>query len=406
MPDEHGTAALVRGQAGIGPLLRSKLELPPPPPGLLPRPRLFALLDAGVQGPVTVVEAPAGWGKTVLLSSWVRERHPARAAWLSVEPGDTQPAGGRLWRYLCAALGAPVNGGGDAFLTRLAAALAGRSEPVVLVLDDFHHVADDTVPRGLEFLLRHAPGALRLVLASRTEPPLALHRWRVRGEVAELRAGQLSFTDTETEQVLARAGLALPPGQLAELQARTEGWPAGVRLAARALHDQPDPVRLATDLTGDTPPVADYLVAEVLADQPGEVRDLLLCTSILRRVSADSIEALTGRTDGERVLAGLRHADGYVVPLDARRHSYRHHRMFGEMLRAELHRQAPERVPELHRRAAHWYAAHDLPRDALRHALLARDWGQATAVLADGWADVLAHGGAGGSQPEPGSGGG
>jgi LuxR family maltose regulon positive regulatory protein len=192
--------------------------------------------------------------------------------------------------------------------------------------------------------------------------------------------------------VLAHDGLALPAGQLARLQARTEGWPAGVRLAATAIARHPDPARYAAELTGDDPPVAEYLVAEVLADQPTDVRELLLSTSILDSISAGSIEALTGRTDGERVLAGLRDANGYVVPLDPQRHSYRHHRMFGELLRAELRRQSPERVPELHRRAARWHAEHGLPLDALRHALAARDWGYATGVLVDRWHHLVDYG--------------
>jgi LuxR family transcriptional regulator, maltose regulon positive regulatory protein len=374
-----------------GPLLRSKLSAPPPPPGLIRRPRLFALLDSGTRGPVTVLDAPAGWGKTVLLSSWVRERRAGPVAWLSVEPDDR---GERFWRYLCAALDVPVPGTApeEVFLARLADALARRPEPLVVILDDFHHVRDPAILHGLDFVLRHAPEAVRLVLASRTEPALALHRWRVRDEVAELRAGELSFTAAETAQVLACDGLALPDGQLAEVQARTEGWPAGVRLAARAIARHPDPARYAAELSGDDPPVAEYLVAEVLGDQPRDVRDLLLSTSILQRISAESIEALTGRADGERVMAALRDANGYVVPLDPQRHSYRHHRMFGELLRAELHRQAPERVPELHRRAARWHAEHGQPLDALRHALAARDWGYATGVLVEGWHHLVEYG--------------
>jgi LuxR family maltose regulon positive regulatory protein len=379
------------------PLLRSKLAVPPPPAGLVHRPRLYELLDAGARGPVTVLGAPAGWGKTVLLSSWVREVRAGPVAWLTVEPCDE---GERFWRYLCAALFSPddaISPGGSVSpggldLTRLADALARRTEPVVVILDDFHHVRDPEVLHGLEFILRHAPQAVRLVVASRTEPALALHRWRVRDEVAEVRAGELSFTVAETEQVLACDGLTLPAGQLAELQARTEGWPAGVRLATKALSRHPDPARYAAQLSGDDPPVADYLVAEVLADQPGDVRELLLDTSILERISVESVEAIAGRTGGERLFAALRAANGYVIPLDAQRHTYRHHRMFGELLRAELHRQCPEKVPELHRRAARWNAEHGLHRNALRHALAAQDWGYATGVFANAWHQLVDYG--------------
>jgi LuxR family transcriptional regulator, maltose regulon positive regulatory protein len=410
MPEERAAARTVSGVRGAGgraagtqvapgrvaggpaapppPLLRAKLAAPGAPPGLIRRPRLFEALERAVRGPVTVLEAPAGWGKTVLLSSWVQERaqerRAGRVAWLSVEPDDQ---GGRFWRYLCAALDAPVSD-----LARLVDVLARRPEPAVLILDDFQHVRDPEVLGGLDFVLRHAPGSVRLVLASRAEPALALHRWRIRGEVAELRTAELSFTVAETEQVLARDGLALPANQVSRLQTRTEGWPAGVRLAATAIGRHPDPAGYAAQLGGDDPCVAEYLVAEVLADQPGDVRDLLLSTSILERISADSIEALTGRTDGERVLAALRDANGYVIPVDAQRHSYRHHRMFGELLRSELRRQAPERLPELHRRAARWHAERGLPLAALRHALAARDWGYATGLLVEHWHQLVEYG--------------
>jgi LuxR family maltose regulon positive regulatory protein len=379
------------------------LAVPAPPAELVERPRLYARLDAGVQAPLTLLGAPAGWGKTVLLSSWLRAggREPGRpvgggpdrpVAWLSVEPGD---GGGQFWRYLHAALsscGVPLGdlAGGETEPAAFAGALAGLPAPVVLVLDDLDHLGDGGVLDGLDFLLRHAAGRLRLVVAARTDPALALHRWRVRGELTELRAADLAFTVAETAQLLAGHGLA-QPGYAAELRARTEGWPAGERLAALSMMEQPDPARFLPAFTGDDARVAEYLRGEVLASLPGEARDVLLDTSILQRVCGGLIEALTGRTDGERILADLDRSSAFLVPLDGRPSWRRYHRLFGELLRAELHRRSPDRVAELHRRATGWLAAHGLPLDALRHALAAADFGQATGVLVEHWPELVGH---------------
>ncbi|SDZ28322.1 LuxR family transcriptional regulator, maltose regulon positive regulatory protein [Micromonospora pattaloongensis] len=383
------------------PLLASKLTVPEPPAAVVLRPRLTTLLDAGTGGPVTLVAAPAGWGKTVLLSSWLAAgyaRFPA--VWMTVEPSDRGP---RFWSYLRAALSSavlphhaqppaapPPTTADEAFLPRLAAAVAALPEPVVVILDDVHLVDDPGVLHGLEFLLRHGNGRLRLVIAARTEPGLPLHRWRLTGELTELRAADLAFTEPETAELIVRHGLSLP-GQLARaLHARTEGWAAGVRLAALGLRADPDPAGFVARFGGDQAGVAEYLTAELLTPLSPEVRDVLLRTAVLQRLCGDSADALTGRTDGERALAtAAGEATGFVVPLSGEPGWYRCHPLVGDLLHAQLVRQRPDDVPELHRRAARWHAGHGLPGAALRHALAGGDRATAVGVLARHWPAVL-----------------
>jgi LuxR family maltose regulon positive regulatory protein len=395
------------------PLLTAKLAVPAAPSGLVERSRLADRLDSGTRVPITMLAAPPGWGKTVLLSSWVRAgRAGCPVAWLSLEPGDE---GQRFWAYLRAALDSagagyppagklPDDPGGSGFVPLLADALARRPDPVLLVLDDFHQVGDPALLGGLDFLLRHAAGRLRLVLATRAEPVLSLHRWRLGGELFELRTGELAFTPAETGELLDRLGLALPVAQVGEVQAQTEGWPAGVRLAALAIQEHPgreqfpDPARPAGPaqlpgpaVAGD-PRIADYLMREVLAGQPTDLRRVLLDTSILPRLCAGLVEALTGRTDGAQVLAELDRTNAFLLPLDAGPDWHRYHRMFGELLRAELHREAPDRIGELHRRAAGWHETQGLPADALRHALAAGDWAHAVRLVTGHWPALLGAG--------------
>jgi LuxR family maltose regulon positive regulatory protein len=386
-----------------GTLLAAKLAAPTPPRELVERARLYARLDAGTRGPLTLLSAPAGWGKTVLLSSWLRAGGARpRAAWLWLEPGD---GAGAFWRYLHAALsssgvplaepdataGGGMAAGGEPEPARFAEALARLPAPVVLVIDDLDQLGDDRALAGVDFLLRHAAGRLRLVIAARTDPALPLHRWRLRGELTELRADELAFTVAETAELLGRHGLARPAGYAGELRARTEGWPAGARLAALSMVERGAPAWFLPRFTGDDPRVADYLRGEVLAGQPAEAREFLLGTSILGQVCGELADALTGRVDGERILDDLDRSGAFVTRL-ARPGWRRYHRLFGELLRAELRRQSPQRIPELHRAASDWLAAHGLPLEALRHALAAGDRGRAVGVLAEHWPDLLGHG--------------
>jgi LuxR family maltose regulon positive regulatory protein len=328
--------------------------------------------------------------------------------WLSLEPADT---GERFWWYLHAALTAsgltdplppPRPHAGTGYLAQLAESLAGQARPVVLVLDDLHQVRDPEVTEGLDFLLRHAGTGLRLVASGRSEPDLPLHRWRLRDELMELRTSELSFNAEETAALFGLQDLDLPDRALVKLRARTEGWPAGLRFAALSLPEHPDPTGFLDRFAGDDARVAAYLDAEVLAGVPAGTRDALLDTSVLERVCGPLVDALTGRDDGDSLLGELERAGGFVVPADAGPPGdgalatgprwYRYHRMFGELLRAELGRRAPDRVPDLHRRAARWHAEQELPVGALRHALAGQDWAYATRLLVENWTDLGRYG--------------
>ncbi|MFD0744343.1 hypothetical protein ACFQ1L_22895 [Phytohabitans flavus] len=371
------------------PLLASKLSVPPPPEVPLARPRLTRLLDAGARGPVTLVAAPAGWGKTVLMGAWARALPDQPVAWYTVEAGD----GPRFWAYVGAALakrGVAVSE--DADLERLASAVARLERPVALLLDDLHLAVDQTVADGLDFLVRHSDRRLHLVAAARTEPPLGLHRWRLEGGLTELAAHDLAFTRDETAELLAGHRVPASARRVGDLHLRTEGWPAGLRFAARSLYAHPDPDRFIAGYGGEHPSVAGYLVDEVLSGQPAEAKDVLLRTSIAEPVSGELADALTGREDAARVLAELERTNGFVVPLKSRPGAYRYHRMFGELLRAELRRRSPDQVTDLHRRAAAWHADRHMPPDALRHALAGRDWTRATELLVLHWPELIPYG--------------
>jgi LuxR family maltose regulon positive regulatory protein len=380
------------------PLLATKLTPPRTHFRLVSRPRLLALLDAGAQRLLTLVSAPAGAGKTTLLTSWRSSgRPPGPVAWLSLDPGDNEAV--RFWAHVLAALRrsgavpassplrslAPQPGSDDIFLPLLVNSLAKLPTPVVLILDDVQELTDPTVLNGLEFLLRHAPPKLRLVLATRVDPPLPLQRLLVGGQLAQVRSADLAFTVDEAADLLAEGEHQprLSEDDLARLQARTEGWAAGLRLAALSLQGQPDPRRFVTELAGDDQSIADYLVSEVLDRQPQELRRFLLQTSIVEELNCDLADALTGGHDGERMLARLERANAFVVALGSRRSAYRYHELFAGLLRYELRREAPDQVTELHRRAARWYAEHGPAVDAIRQALMAEEWRYAADLVAD-----------------------
>ncbi|WP_433463338.1 LuxR C-terminal-related transcriptional regulator [Spirillospora sp. CA-128828] len=380
------------------PLLGSKLEPPAPPPGLVERPRLGRVLDTGRQHPMTLVNAPPGWGKSVLLSWWTRATD-LRVGWLGIEDGDDP----RFWSYLRAVLISTGGFGGHAlpspdemrhevFLTRLAAVLADLCEPVCIVLDDFHRIRDPRVLKGLEYLVQHAGQALRVVIVTRGGPGPPLARLRLAGAVTVLEAAELSFTMAETVELLAALGLELPDRYTRILLRRTEGWPAGLRLAGLSMQGHHDPLRFVDGLTGDHETIAGYFTSEVLDGLDGGHLEILLCGSVLERINGSLANALTGRSDGERILAELWNAGAFLDPVGDRRSSYRYHHLLGEFLRGELARREPRRVPDLHRRAAAWYAARGSPPDALHHALLSLDWRMATDLLADHWPDLVVSG--------------
>src|SRR5690242_12601763 len=355
--------------------------------GVVSRPRLVGRL--GAQARVSVVEAPAGSGKTVLLRSWISGAGVAgRAAWVAAGRGERDPQ--RFWLSVLAALRATAAGSvlvreltaapdldGWVITERLLADLAPLTDRVWLVVDDVQELGPEAL-RQLELLIMRAPSGLRFVLATRHDVRLGLHRLRLEGELAEIREPDLRFTVAEARELFDAAGIHLPdPAPLVE---RTEGWAAGLRLAALWLAGHPDPGRLAAEFSGTERTVAEYLLAEVLDRQDNTVRRLLLRTSILERVNGELAGLLTGGSGGERVLQDLEAANAFVVALDAERSWFRYHHLFADLLQLELRRTAPDQVAVLHRAAARWLAGHGYPVEAVRHAQAAQDWDLAARV--------------------------
>jgi LuxR family transcriptional regulator, maltose regulon positive regulatory protein len=369
-------------------LLATKLDVPQGRPGLLPRPRLLERLAAGMGQELTLVCAPAGFGKTSLLGDWARHaRQPV--AWLSLDAGDDDPV--RFWRYVAAALDragiavgerlAPLLRGPEpasleTVVTALINELVARSEEVTLLLDDYQLIQAPPIHASMTLLLDRAPPMLRLVLASRADPPLPLARLRARGQLAELRQADLRFTMEETAALMREtSGLELPASSLAAVATRTEGWVAGLQLAALSLHGHPDPAGFVATFSGSDRYVLDYLAEEVLDRQPESLRSFLLETSVLERLSGPLCDAVTGRTDSQRLLEQAERANLFLVPLDGQRRWWRYHHLFADLLRARLRQTRPERVGGLHHAAAAWCERHGLVDDAVRHALAAGDQG-------------------------------
>ncbi|WFE41683.1 LuxR C-terminal-related transcriptional regulator [Micromonospora sp. WMMD998] len=382
------------------PLLASRLTPPPPPEPAVLRPRLVDRLERGAAGPVTLLLAPAGWGKTALLSGWARAARSGPApVWVSVADGDTA---GRLWAYLAAALRTAVAGNPEEGppppvpdgpprpeqVEALAAALAEREHQVLLVLDDLHRVTDPAALAGLEFLLRHGDGRLRLVAAARREPQLSLHRWRLAGELTVLGPDELSFTVDEVADLLVAHGVPVPAEAVSRLTSRTAGWPAGLRFAALALGAGVDPARAVDHFTGDQPDVAAYLRGEVLAPLDPAARDVLRLGAVAVALHADLAVTVTGRADAGRLLAEAARDGGFVQSDGGSPPWYRPHPLLADLLRDELSRLPADELRELHRRAAGWFAAHDRPAEALRHALAAGEWADATDLLITRWPEL------------------
>ena len=380
-------------------LLATKLHMPGPRPDLVPRPRLAERLDEGLARGLMLVCAPAGYGKTVLLADWAR-RGQQPVAWLSLDVGDNDPA--RFWRHGVAALdrsrpglaervgplfGPPAPSSYQGLVTALINELAAGSDadqPLV-VLDDYHLIDAEAVHTSLGFLLEHRPPGLNLVLASRSDPPLALARLRGRGQLTELRAAELRFTADEAAALLrqgaAVSGAALPETAVAALAARTEGWAAGLQLAALSLRGQPDAAGFTAAFTGSHRFVLDFLAEEVLEHQGEKVRTFLLETSVLERLSGPLCDAVTGRPDSQALLEQAERAGLFVVPLDEVRGWWRYHHLFADLLRARLQAEQPGRVRQLHRNAATWYAERGLADDAIRHAIAAGEMTRAARLI-------------------------
>ena len=341
-------------------LLATKLHLPRPRPGHIPRPRLVETVGEGLACALILVCAPAGFGKTALLADWIR-REGKPSAWLSLDSGDNDPA--RFWRHVAAALdrvcpgigeriglllGPPAPRSFEGLVTALINELADRpgEDEVLLVLDDYHVIEAEPVHASLGFLLEHRPPGLHLVLATRADPPLPLARLRARGQLTELRAAELRFTTDEAAALLYQAtGADLPGASVAALAARTEGWAAGLQLAALSLRGQPDAAGFIAAFSGSHRYVLDYLAGEVLERQPEHVRTFLLETSVLDRLSGELCDAVTGRTDSQAMLEAIEGANLFLMPLDEVRGWWRYHHLFADLLRARLRQEQPGRLP-------------------------------------------------------------
>jgi LuxR family maltose regulon positive regulatory protein len=376
---------------GGDPLLQSKFAVPEPPAFLVARPRLTERLARGVREPVTLVVGPAGAGKTQLVASWAAEGTPGYPiGWITLEEEDNQS--GLFWAYVLEALRragvelAPsLHAGADrSFLVRLAAALAERAEPVVLVLDGVANLSGQAWATDLEFVLRHAGRMLRLVLVGRWDPPLPLHRYRLAGRLEEVRSEDLAFTADEAAELLGLHRVPLSPDAMDQLLQHTEGWAAGLRLFAMALEDSGDAESLVATITGNEATIAEYFVDEVLRIQPEHVRTFLLETSVLDTFTPELAAAVTGRADSRQLLTVLCRQNAFVQP--AGDNAYRCHRLFAELLQAQLAREAPERIPELHRRAAAWFAASGQLIEAVGHAATAGDWTLAASTVIEEYA--------------------
>src|SRR3954451_5888223 len=379
-----------------GPLLETKLHVPRGRRGLVARPRLSERLSRGAESTLTLVSAPAGFGKTTLLAEWLAGA-PAEgrsAAWLSLDRRDNDPA--VFWSYLVGALQAASPGVGagallllqssqtpiEAVLATLLNDLSASSDDVVLVLDDYHVIDARDVQDGMAFLLEHLPPQMHLVIASRADPTLPLSRLRGRGELVEIRAADLRFTPDEAAAYLNEVmGLVLTAQDVAALEGRTEGWVAALQLAALSMQGRADIAGFIAGFAGDDRYIIDYLGEEVLQRQPDNVRSFLLKTSILGRLSGPLCDAVTGQHGGKPMLEALDRGNLFLVQLDDRRQWYRYQHLFGDVLRAHLLDDQPDRVHELHLRASDWYERNGERSEAIRHALAAEDFERAADLV-------------------------
>jgi len=392
------------------PLLTTKLYIPPPHPNLVRRPRLTAQVDEGLRlgRKLTLVSAPAGCGKTTLLGEWIAGGGGRAIAWLSLDEADNDPV--QFLRYLIAAFQQQLAGFGQTILDMLRSPqlpptqtlvialineIAAAETPLVLVFDDYHFVTVEPVHALVQFLIEHQPPSLHVVIITREDPPLPLPRLRARGQLTEIRERDLRFTVDEATQFLNETiGFTVPAEAIAALESRTEGWIAGLQLAALALQKTPDQLEaFIAGFSGDSRYVIDYLGTEILEQQPAHIRDFLRKTAVLDRLTAPLCDALTGRQDGRQVLNHLEGSNLFLIPLDQRGEWYRYHSFFGEFLRGIS--DTSEQVA-LHQRAAQWYERNGYATRAIRHALafgaLTEDYSDAVRLVRQEAENMLREG--------------
>jgi LuxR family maltose regulon positive regulatory protein len=388
-------------------LLGTKLHVPAVGAQLVHRAALLDALSAGRRRKLTLLSAPAGWGKTTLLAQWaLGAGEDQRFAWLSLDPSDNDPVW--FWMYVVAAVQKISPGVGIRGLELLAMGvdpvqvvlptllndLDTIGSPMVLILDDYHLVVSRAVHEQLAFFVSRMPENLHLVLATRSDPILPLARLRASGELSEVRTDDLRFEAGEADHLLNDVlGLDLAHADIQLLHRRTEGWAAGLYLAALSLAGRADPAAFIKTFTGDNRHIVDYLMAEVLDGQPPDLRSFLLRTSVLGRLSGALCDAVLQTSGSASVLQKIERENLFVVPLDTSRHWYRYHQLFGDLLRTELRRTEPDLVADLHRRAATWFEAEGLIDEAVRHLLAAGDIARSADLIAADWADEFNAGG-------------
>src|SRR5919106_4547110 len=378
------------------PVLQTKLHVPRPRSGLVRRSRLDQRLNRIMESKLTLVSAPAGFGKSTLVAQWLADaaRGELRAAWLSLDATDNDPV--TFWTYVIWALRTVAPGIGEGSLSMLETTqpaiertlaplvneLAAAPKDVVLVLDDYHVIDAPDIQVGMAYFLDHLPPRMHLVITTRADPALPLARLRARGELHEIRAADLRFTPDEAaayfNDVLA---LELGANEIAALEGRTEGWIAALQLAGLSMHGRGDVAEFIAGFAGDDRYVVDYLVEEVLQRQSDDVRSFLLQTSILARMSGALCDAVTGQAGGRTTLQALDRGNLFVVPLDDRRHWYRYHHLFADVLRAQLVDERTEDVADLHRRASEWFAESGETTEAIRHAIAGEDFERAAGLI-------------------------
>jgi LuxR family transcriptional regulator, maltose regulon positive regulatory protein len=376
------------------------LVIPRPPSPLVNRPRLFDFLTQGTEGPLTLLSASAGTGKTSLLASWLAAE-PQPVAWLTPRPQLTEAA---FWAEFLAAvqsvapsrstlrrLAGPRAGTPAPFVVQLLNGFAELDEPLVVIVDDFHSVRSSDIYAAFEQLLRAAPTSLRLVLSTRHDPPLPLHLLRASGELTELRASDLAMTAAEAEELLDGLGIELEPPVLTMLLEQTEGWAAGIRLFTLGHRPKGHELRAIEAIELDERPASEYLLAEVLQRQTEDTREFLLATAVAERFTAELAAAMTGRSDSGHVAERLVAENVFIERLDTQPPWYRYHHLFAELLRAELRHTARNRIGELHAHAAKWHFENRSPVDAVHHALAAGDLDLLTHCLVDGWFELVAR---------------
>jgi LuxR family maltose regulon positive regulatory protein len=385
-------------------LLSTKLFIPPTRLKLVSRPRLVERIDQGLHGKLTLISAPAGFGKTTLVSEWVEQtrlndKTEHKIAWVSLDDSDNDPV--RFLNYITAALrqlkGTDTDLGEqaqgmlnspqpptNAILTSLINDIAAISEKIILILDDYHLVPSSPANNVLTFLLENLPPNLHLVIVTREDPQLPLARLRASSKLNELRAADLRFTTIEAVEFLNQVmGLALSSEDIKTLETRTEGWIAGLQLAAITMQGREDTTSLIESFSGSHRLVLDYLIEEILEQQSESIQNFLLKTAVLDRLTGSLCDALTGMENSQDTLEELEHTNLFIIPLDEERHWYRYHHLFADLLLQRLNQTQPDQILVLHHSASEWYEKEGIIDKAIDHSLRSGDFIRAVELLQD-----------------------